>query len=167
MHSRFHSQLIARLRRRSSAVSGLVLLCLVGQAMFPGVTETVAKLSAANSDVVGCCVVNLSRGTGSGCCCGPTASESCGCACGTKKSAKVKLRIDKEKPSGQSRMIQSEICGCGGSHRPGMITSLQPAVLPPIDEPLLRHADSRSPDSVCDRSARSLAPPTPPPELCA
>ena len=166
MPPRLNTELITRLRRRSSVLSGIVLLCLVGQALFPGVAMTVAALSTENSEVVGCCVVDLSRAAGPSCCCGPTSEKSCGCACGTKKFATTTVRLRNEESSDQSRTIQSEICGCGGNHRPGMITSIEPAVLLPIDEPLFRNADPRFPDSICECSANTQPPPTPPPELC-
>lgn len=165
MQPRFSSQLLAKLRRRSSAVSGIVLLCLVGQSLLPGVTSVLAT-STEPSEVAGCCVVDLSRAASSGCCCGPTAAESCGCACGTKKTSASEIRNTKQPPAKQGRTIQSEICGCGGKHRAGMITSIEPAVLPALDAPLYELAAPQLPDAFCDWSCRIVPPPTPPPEFC-
>ena len=163
MTPRFDSQLITKLRQHSAAVSGIVLLCLVGQSLFPGVATTILAASTGPSEVMGCCVAALAA---SGCCCGPSAAESCGCACGKKKSSASRIQSSKTLPAKQGRTIQSEICGCGGKQRPGMITSIEPAVLATLDAPLYEQADSDLPDVVCDWACRSLPPPTPPPEFC-
>jgi hypothetical protein len=166
MTPRSNSQLITKLRQRSAAVSVIVLLCLVGQSLFPGVATTILAASTGPSEVAGCCVVALSKVAASGCCCGPSAAESCGCACGKKKSSASEIRSSKTSPAKQGRTIQSEICGCGGKHRPGMITSIEPAVLATLDAPLYEQADPRLPDWICDWTCSSLPPPTPPPEFC-
>ena len=162
-----HTNLMTKLRRQSSAVSGLVLLCLIGQTLLPGVADSLLTVSATADDdsAGGCCVVNLSGAAG--CCCGPKAGEGCGCACGTRKSAKNTTVRHDQRPSDSARTIQSEICGCGGKHRPGMITSIEPAVLASVELQPAREVEPRILESLCDWMAASLAPPTPPPELLA
>ena len=167
MVPRFHTLLLTKLRRQASAVSGILLVCLLGQTMFPGVTNSLMTItaSAEDSSAGGCCVVNLAGAAG--CCCGPNAGEGCGCACGTKKSsvATVKVKSSLRRSSEPARTIQSEICGCGGKHRPGMVTSIEPAILLSVDEPPAHSAEPRIPELFCDWHVGSLTPPTPPPEL--
>ncbi len=168
MAHRLNSQLLTKLRRHSVVVSGMVLLCIFGQALFPGVATSILTASidsTEQSEIAGCCVVDLSGAAASGCCCGPSAAKSCGCACGTKRSQSTRFRSQKESPSEDGRIVQSEICGCGGEHRPGMITTIEPAILKEFDTPLDRQADPPLPESICDWSCRRLPPPTPPPEF--
>jgi hypothetical protein len=167
MISRFDSQPTTRHRRPASAVCGLVLVCLIGQSMFPGIANGLPSSGAEDSTNAGCCVLDLSVSTSPGCCCGPTTGKNCGCACGKGKSA-TPPSSHRDKPSSRhGRSIESEICGCGGEHRPGMITSIDPAVLTPIDEPLCVHPDSHAPVAILARCESTLPPPTPPPEDCA
>tara|TARA_R110002072_G_scaffold297437_1_gene470280 strand:+ start:16478 stop:16921 length:444 start_codon:yes stop_codon:yes gene_type:complete len=146
-----------------------VLLCLVGQSLFPGVVTTIRAAATEPAEVAGCCVIAFSDVATSGCCCGPSAAESCGCACGTrktKKSSALAVQVRKTSPAKHGRTIQSEICGCGGKHRPGMITSIDPAVLIALDVPPYEQTNPDLPDVVCNWACRNLPPPTPPPEFC-
>lgn len=165
MSSPLQSELITRLQRRSRFVSGIVVLCLVGQVVFPGV----ASFWLTNSDSIadgsagGCCVVNLSAA--SGCCCGPGAGDGCGCACGKKQSATQKPHRDRLEHSESTRTIQSEICACGGKHRPGLITTQELAVLTEDASDSAPPAGSTVPESHRLSLPPRLTPPTPPPEL--
>ena len=165
MAHQFDSQLTTRLRQHSAAVSGMVLLCILGQAVFPGVATSILTASTEQSEVTGCCVVDLSGAAASGCCCGPAAAKNCGCACGTKTSQSTRFQSPKKSPAEDGRIIQSEICGCGGEHRPGMITTIEPAVLTELDAPLDRQTDPQLPDTIREWPCRHLPPPTPPPEF--
>ncbi|NQV22733.1 MAG: hypothetical protein HQ518_00055 [Rhodopirellula sp.] len=158
---------MTKLRRQSSVVSCLVLMCLIGQSLFPGVADSLLTFSASVSDsaAAGCCIVKLSGAAG--CCCGSKSGESCGCACGTRKSPPATASHRTQRNTDQPRTIQSEICGCGGKHRPGMITSIKPAVLASVELQLAREAAPRILETLCDWMAASLAPPTPPPKLLA
>lgn len=165
MTSRFDSQLTPQRRWPSSAICGVVLLCLAGQSILPGITISHLPATGQRAETAGCCVVDLSRAAQPGCCCGPTSGKSCGCACGTGKSSTT--ITNRDRPSSEhGRSIESEICGCGGEHRPGMITSIDPAVVAQIDEPLQVRPEPQFPDVKLARCECALPPPTPPPESC-
>ena len=165
MAHRFSSQLTTKLRHHSAAISGMVLLCILGQALFPGVATSILAASTEQSKSAGCCVVDLSGTAESGCCCGPASAKNCGCACGMKESQSTRFRSQKKSPAEDGRIIRSEICGCGGEHRPGMITTIEPAVLMELVSPFDSQTDPQLPDSIREWSCRRLPPPTPPPEF--
>lgn len=156
---------MSQLRRRSFVVSGFVALCLIAQAIIPGVTQfALVTADSVTADSAGdCCAVDLS--TMSGCCCGTLAGEGCGCACGKTTASKARSGFDGERPADSVRTIQSEICGCGGKHRPGMITTAEPAVLIPVTDLTAQAEELSLPESRRICCAARLAPPTPPPEL--
>lgn len=165
MTYRSEPQLMSQLRRRSFVVSGFVALCLIAQAIVPGVTQSplMTTDSATAESVGGCCVVNLSAM--SACCCGTLAGEGCGCACGKTTASKGRSGFNSKRPADSVRTFQSEICGCGGKHRPGMITTAEPAVLIPLTEVSVQADEPSLPESQLICCAVRLAPPTPPPEL--
>lgn len=156
---------MSQLRRQSFVVSGFVAWSLIAQVVIPGVSEfpLTASDSTDADSAGGCCVVNLSAV--SGCCCGTMAGEGCGCACGITKTTKGKSGLDRQRPADSVRTIQSEICGCGGKHRPGMITTAEPAVLTPVTETAVQAEERSIPESMLTCCPTRLAPPTPPPEL--
>ena len=165
MTFRFHSQRKLSSSQRSSVVSMTVLLCVVGQSLVPGIENWVPTASSPTTEVSGCCVAALARAA-SGCCCGPTAEMSCGCACGTKESIDQTAQPRKHKSTSQPTTIQSEICGCGGKHRPGMISSVEPAVLDSSIEIIALQSDELLLDAFGNWSGTPTPPPTPPPEFC-
>jgi hypothetical protein len=167
MTSRFHSHSTSKHRWQSSAICGLVLVCLVGQSVLPGIPISPLPTTGHGSETAGCCVIDLSMSTRPGCCCGPATGKSCGCACGTKKSSTPTVAQRDKRSSSSGKSIESEICGCGGEHRLGMITSIDPAVLSPIEELLRVRPQSHIPDVKLAHCGWTLPPPTPPPECCA
>lgn len=151
--------------RQTFAVNGVVLLCLIGQSLFPGVETWLPESSDFRSNVSDCCVAALAKAA-SGCCCGSTTETSCGCACGTKKASGSTVHVRKQKSTGQSSTIQSEICGCGGKHRPGMICSIEPAVIDALDETFGLQTGQLLLEAFSDWTGKLVPPPTPPPEFC-
>ena len=163
-----HTQLMPQLRQRSAIVCACVLVCLVSQSLLPGLTITwPTSPSGDSADASGCCVVDLADAAFSGCCCGPDAESSCGCSC-VKDSAHSQTVADANDRSSQpGRTFESEICGCGGKHRAGFISSVDPAVLPVADFPLDRRTNPALPELTTSWFANRVAPPTPPPEFVA
>jgi hypothetical protein len=166
MAPRFTTLQMATLRRRSSIVSGCVCACLMSQLLLPGlVAELSSERSADSKGVAGCCRVDFVSSATTGCCCGPKAKQGCGCP-GESEIAVSKTTVAHETRSSQPhRTFESEICGCGGKHRLGLVASSEPAVLSTDEEPTARQSDPRLPEiSVCWCVTR-LTPPTPPPEF--
>lgn len=167
-HSRTH--LMAKFRQRSSIVSAFTLLCLLSQALLPGLTsELPFSLFDNSADGSSCCVVNLTDMASSGCCCGPKAGTGCGCSCGKAQSnSQTDADADaNDKSAPERRTFESEICGCGGKHRPGYISSMEPAVLPVTEFPVDHPANPALPEFTASWCANRVAPPTPPPEFVA
>jgi len=156
-----NTQLMAIFRRRSAIVSGCVLVCLVSQTLLPGLAGFLTTSQSSDSaDTAGCCAVNLAD-VKAGCCCSSKASGGCGCACGTKQSASAP---DTAREKKSARTFESEICGCGGKHRPGFVSSVEPAVLHSADLPLLLETERGQTGFSTILSGIRLAPPVPPPE---
>ena len=166
MTSRIDSQLTCRHQWPSSAVCGLVLVCLIGQSILPGIANSSLSFMSGDSEAAGCCASGFLLATQPRCCCGPTTSKTCGCACGMENSSTPPGPPRDNQSSDTGRSIKSEICGCGGEHRLGMITSIDPAVLNPIDEPLRVRPGLQIPDAMLLRPGWTLPPPTPSPESC-
>ncbi|MFT5095177.1 MAG: hypothetical protein ACI8P0_005079 [Planctomycetaceae bacterium] len=142
------------LRRRSPFVSGLVLLCLVGQVLLPAMDCSFEMQSTSDASDTGCCVSDLTGGANSKCCCSVGSRQSCGCVCGTKKS------------SDSPRTIKYESCGCGGKDGVGVLVNGERAILAATDEPLTISTNPGMPSLFSKPQTPSLIPPTPPPELC-
>ena len=166
MTSRIDLQLICRHRWQSSAVCLLVLVCLVGRSILPGIACSSLSFMSGDPEAAGCCASEVLLTNQPTCCCGPTTGNSCGCACGTANLSTPTGPPRDNQSSNTGRSIESEICGCGGEHRLGMITSIDPAVLNPIDEPLRVRPGSQISDVTLLRFGWTLPPPTPPPESC-
>ncbi|MDA0282985.1 MAG: hypothetical protein O3B13_14660 [Planctomycetota bacterium] len=138
----------------------------MSQLLLPGLVAELSSVRSADSEAVaGCCVVDLANSTTAGCCCGPKVKQGCGCVGGGEYAGSRKTVDGQARSPQPPRTFESEICGCGGKHRLGLVASSEPAVLPTVEERSARQSDPRLPEvSVCWCVTR-LTPPTPPPEF--
>lgn len=157
------SKLMETLRSQARIVAGWLVVCLFIQTALPGVLVTATNCSSVVDSAVDSCRFIQS---GSGCCCGPSASDGCNCCCSRKPSSRTTSETtSNQRSSRKTRSVGPTFCGCRGKSQLGLTVVSEPAMLMSTDGFFVHPACSGVVSLEHSYSFARLAPPTPPPEF--